>query len=72
VQKKLISVVIPAYNEEDCVEELARRLGQVFDSESNYNFEVVIVENGSIDSTWIKLQDITARDVRFKAIKMVA
>lgn len=70
MHKKLISVIIPAYNEEDCVEELSRRLGQVFDSEPNYNFEVIIVENGSIDSTWIKLKDITARDERFKAIKL--
>ena len=70
MDKKLISVIIPAYNEEDCVEELSRRLGQVFDSEQNYSFEVVIVENGSIDSTWIKLQEITARDLRFKAVKL--
>jgi len=70
VEKKLISVIIPAYNEEDCVEELSRRLGQVFDSEQNYSFEVVIVENGSIDSTWVKLQEITARDLRFKAVKL--
>lgn len=70
MEKKLISVIIPAYNEEDCVEELSRRLRQVFDSEQNYNFEVVIVENGSIDSTWVKLQEITSRDLRFKAVKL--
>lgn len=68
--KKLISLIIPAYNEEDCVEELARRLRQVFDSELQYTFEVVIVENGSTDTTWEKLQEITANDARFKAIKL--
>ena len=68
--KKLISLIAPAYNEEDCVEELARRLKAVFDSESQYEFEAVIVENGSLDSTWMKLQNIAEQDSRFKILKL--
>ena len=68
--KKLISLIIPAYNEEDCVEELARRLKLVFESESQYDFEAVIVENGSLDSTWVKLQNIAEQDSRFKILKL--
>ena len=68
--KKLISLIVPAYNEEDCVEELARRLKAVFDSESQYEFEAVIVENGSLDSTWMKLQNIAEQDSRFKILKL--
>jgi len=41
--KKLISVIVPAYNEEDCIEELVRRLAAVFDSKPDYDFEAVIV-----------------------------
>ena len=70
MSKKLISLIIPTYNEEDCVEELFNRLCKVFASEVNYGFEVVIVENGSLDSTWIKLQDISQRDSRFKILKL--
>ena len=70
MSKKLISLIIPAYNEEDCVEELFNRLCKVFASEVNYGFEVVIVENGSLDSTWVKLQDISRRDSRFKILKL--
>jgi dolichol-phosphate mannosyltransferase len=70
VSKKLISLIIPAYNEEDCVDELAKRLSKVFDSESNYDFEAVIIENGSIDSTWEKLQAISKSDSRFKILKL--
>ena len=54
--KKLISIIIPAYNEEECVDELATRLKTLFATESQYDFEAIIVENGSIDSTWEKLQ----------------
>jgi dolichol-phosphate mannosyltransferase len=68
--RKLISIVIPAYNEEDCVEELAQRLVSIFNVEKNYDFEVVIIENGSIDSTWQKLQAISSKDSRFKVLKL--
>jgi dolichol-phosphate mannosyltransferase len=67
---KSISVVIPAYNEEECVDELASRLQAIFESEPNYLWEVVIVENGSIDSTWIKLLTIARDDPRFKIIRL--
>lgn len=68
--KKLISVIIPAYNEEECVDELANRLQQVMLIESTYEFEIFIVENGSIDSTWDKLKVISSSDSRFKIIKL--
>ena len=70
MSKKLISLIIPAYNEEDCVDELFNRLDAVFATEPQYNFEVVIVENGSIDSTWVKLQAIAQKDSRFKILKL--
>ena len=68
--KKLISIIIPAYNEEDCVDELATRLKALFVTESQYDFEAIIVENGSIDSTWEKLQKIANADSRFKILKL--
>jgi dolichol-phosphate mannosyltransferase len=68
--KKLVNVVIPAYNEEECVEELAKRLAAVYDLESEYEFETIIIENGSVDSTWEKLEAIAGNDARFKVVKL--
>lgn len=68
--KKLISIIIPAYNEEDCVDELSSRLTSLFTLEIQYDFEVFIVENGSVDSTWEKLQVIAASDNRFKVLRL--
>jgi polyisoprenyl-phosphate glycosyltransferase len=68
--KKSIAIVIPAYNEEDCIDELTKRLSQVFSIETNYNFEVIIIENGSKDSTWDKLIKISGKDERFKVVKL--
>ena len=70
MSKKLISLIIPAYNEEDCVDELFTRLKNIFETEPQYDFEVVIVENGSLDSTWAKLQNIAGQDRRFKILKL--
>lgn len=67
---KLISVIIPAFNEEECVEELSIRLKKVFEQEQKYRFEVFFIENGSEDSTWEKLKIIATGDARFKVIKL--
>lgn len=68
---KLISVVVPAFNEEECVDELARRLSLVAeDLVDRYRFEFVIVENGSADSTYEKLLVIHSRDPRFKILRL--
>jgi glycosyltransferase involved in cell wall biosynthesis len=67
---KLISIVIPAFNEEDCLEELCRRLQTVFSQCPRYSFEVLIVENGSTDGTFDLLQKIVSSDNRFKIIQL--
>lgn len=68
--KKLINVVIPAFNEEDCVDELARRLSTLFDTEPSYKFQAIVVENGSTDATWERLKAIASRDERFRIVKL--
>ena len=68
--KKLITIIVPAYNEEACVEELARQLTAVFSVNDRYDFETLIIENGSVDRTWEILQTINARDPRFKVIRL--
>jgi len=64
-------VVIPAYNESDCVDELARRLQGVMEVEAAYDFEIIVVENGSQDDTWEKLNRIHREDPRFKILQLV-
>lgn len=70
VSTALVSIVVPAYNETECVDELARRLTAVFEQESGYDWECIIVENGSTDDTWGKLERIHASDPRFKVVRL--
>ncbi len=69
-QRKLVSVVIPAYNEEAVLGELARRLQAVFAQNPKYDFEVVLVENGSTDSSYDKMMEIRRGDPRFKILRL--
>lgn len=64
-------MIVPAFNEEDCVQELYERLCSLFNKENEYEFRVLIVENGSTDDTFQKLYDIHCKDPRFKIIKLV-
>ena len=63
-------MIVPAYNEQDNVAELARRLGEVFDGEPQYDFETVLVENGSADDTWERALAVNAADPRFKVVQL--
>jgi polyisoprenyl-phosphate glycosyltransferase len=68
--RRRIEVVVPAFNEELCIEELARRLAAMFDRESGYDWSAIIVENGSTDGTWPLLQRVAAADPRFKVVRL--
>jgi glycosyltransferase involved in cell wall biosynthesis len=68
--KKTVSVIIPAYNEEDCIQELESRLNTIIKLEDNYDWEIFIIENGSTDCTWEKLKVISQNNKTFKVIKL--
>lgn len=68
--RKLISVVIPAFNERDNVDMLALRLQEVFAANPAYDFEALIIENGSQDDSFDKLLAVHERDARFKIIQL--
>jgi glycosyltransferase involved in cell wall biosynthesis len=68
--RKLISIVIPAYNEEEVLGELEKRLKAVANANSGYNFEIIIVENGSFDSSFEKLLEMNREDKRFKVVQL--
>src|SRR3989344_4454952 len=68
--KKLISIVIPAYNEEEVLDELRRRLQAAAYSLKNYDLEFIIVENGSSDSSYMKLLSFHEQDKRFKILQL--
>lgn len=62
-----VSVVVPVYNEEENVAELGERLHSVLSGLGNA-YEVLLVDDGSTDSTWAELLKLTERYPGFKMI----
>lgn len=64
-----IGVVIPTYNEEGNVERVYRRLTDVFAASlSQYDYEILYIDNKSTDRTRELLQDLCEKDKRVKCI----
>jgi glycosyltransferase involved in cell wall biosynthesis len=62
------SVVVPVYNEEGNVRELAERLVPVLER-TRKTFEIVFVDDGSRDQTPAMVRALAARDPRIKLIR---
>ena len=67
-QKKLISLISPCFNEEDNIDDLYARVTTLFDLYPHYDFEYLLIDNASTDSTVTKLKALAARDKRIKII----
>jgi dolichol-phosphate mannosyltransferase len=65
---RLISVVIPCYNEEVVLEDLYQRLSAAAETWKE-KLEVVLVDDGSTDATWEKMEDIHRRDERWRIVR---
>jgi glycosyltransferase involved in cell wall biosynthesis len=65
--KKLISIVIPTFNEEDNIEDLSTQV-QVQMQNVNYDFECIIIDNASTDNTQNIIQKLCFENKRIKAI----
>ena len=68
--KKLITVIIPAYNEEETLPDIAKRLEKLSQKVPQYNFEFLFVNDGSRDKTLEILQDFATRDPRISYINL--
>ncbi len=63
-----ISIVIPAYNEEDNIPILYEKLKGVLERLGR-EYEVIFVDDGSVDRTWERLKEIAEKDQRVKLIR---
>jgi dolichol-phosphate mannosyltransferase len=64
----LISVVIPALNEKDNIAPLERELNETLET-LPYDFEFIVIDNGSVDGTDEKVKEICLRDARWKYVR---
>lgn len=65
-RKNLVTVLIPCYNEQESLPALFARLNAVMDSQPDYSWEVMCVNDGSTDATLPMLMQMRARDRRWR------
>lgn len=67
---KKVSILIPAYNEEEVLYTLYDRLENVINKLNNYEFEVLLINDGSKDNTLSILRELRKRDKRMCYINL--
>ncbi len=67
---KKISVIIPAYNESESLPLLYDRLLQVMEGMNGYDWEILVVNDGSADSTLKVVEGLRERDRRVNYVDM--
>ena len=68
--KKLVTILVPAYNEEAVLPMLYDRLKALMDANTAYNFEVLLVNDGSKDKTFSIMQELRSKDKRINYLNL--
>lgn len=69
MQKKLISIVVPTFNEDGNIEKLYLSiLEQIKKINANFDFEIIFIDNNSSDNTQKIIRDICKNNIIVKAI----
>lgn len=66
--KKLVSVVVPVYNEVNMIDEIFERVDNVFSSLSDYDYEIVFFDDGSTDGSCEKIEELSAEHSKIKGV----
>ncbi len=68
--KKLITILVPAYNEHESLPLLYDRLLKLMDDQPKYNFEVLFVNDGSKDNTLELIRFLRKKDSRINYVNL--
>ena len=68
--KKLLSIVVPVYNEEENINLFYQEVVKEFKKINNYNYEIIYVIDPSIDNTFVNVKELNIKDKKVKYILM--
>lgn len=67
-KKKLITIAVPVYNEQECLKLLYERICDVMHGLSQYEYEIVFFDDGSVDASRAIIAELCEKDNRCKAV----
>jgi len=70
MNRPALSIVIPCYNEEACLDELHARVTAAAQAAVDEDYELVLVNDGSRDRSWLVMQRLAAIDPHLVAINL--
>jgi dolichol-phosphate mannosyltransferase len=70
MHRPALSIVVPCYNEEGCLEMLHARASAAARAAVGEDYEIVFVNDGSRDGSWRVMQALAAADPRLVAINL--
>ena len=65
-----LSIVVPCYNEEACLDTLHQRLSAAAGRAAGEDYEIVLVNDGSRDGSWEMMRQIAQKDAHVIAINL--
>lgn len=63
-----LSIVIPCYNSEKMISQVVERIIQTISEKQEYDYEIILVNDGSKDQTWEVIQRLAKENLKIKAI----
>lgn len=63
-----ISIIVPVYNEVESLPDLASWIEKVMD-QHQFSYEVIFVDDGSRDGSWLEIEKLAQRNFRLKGIR---
>jgi len=70
MHRPALSIVIPCYNEAECLDQLHARVSAAARAAVGADHEIVLINDGSRDATWPAMQRLAAADPRVVAINL--
>lgn len=70
MKRPKLSVVVPCYNEEACLEMLHARISAAAHASVGEDYEIVLINDGSRDASWKVMQRLSEGDPRLVAINL--
>ena len=67
----MLSLIVPAYNEETTIPLFYNKTAELLDQNKNPDteFEIIFVDDGSVDNTWPVIKSLMQKDARIHGIK---